>query len=131
MKIISLSSSEAGYACGVRLWMEKNLSMTNQLTGFFDYLITSFDSILQLLEHPNQHFTKQDITIESSLNGFKKHSVVFSKLHKLISIHDLSGNNSKNIDLFLEKWEVLHSSSDLRPFIFIYRAKTMKRRKLA
>ena len=49
MKIISLSSNEAGYACAVASSIKKYYKNTTK-TNFFDYLVVSIKSINQVLE---------------------------------------------------------------------------------
>ena len=49
MKIISLSSNTAGYACAIACIIKNKYYNNNYKTNFFDYLEISFTSIIQLL----------------------------------------------------------------------------------
>lgn len=103
--ISSLSSSESGYACGVKVWMKKNVPMyTDEPTQLFDYLICSLDCILFLQENPHFIFTREILDMEEEKNGFGKYTVNFKPpLPKLVSIHDLDTLTDEAISEFLDK----------------------------
>ena len=106
MKIISLSSNTAGYACAIACIIKNKYYNNNYKTNFFDYLEISFTSIIQLLSLENSSINN----ILSSKNIFSnrdsKKTVLFDNFDKIYSHHDLIENYSDNdFNIFIQKYE--------------------------
>lgn len=79
-KVISLSATRAGFACGTSVSIKKLFYNNNKETDFFDYLLSSMKSVNEILVgNPIQ------------LNNFcNKNGVIsFEKFHHLHTVHDL------------------------------------------
>ena len=100
MKIISLSSDKAGFACAVATSIKKYYN-NNYQTNLFDYLVCNLNDINNLLEFNNIDLLTSNLNISQIDN---KSIVNFENFENLISYHDL--NNPYSIEdytKFIEK----------------------------
>ena len=102
MKIISLSSDKAGFACAVATSIKKYFN-NNYQTQFFDYLVCSLNTINNILKINN---------CDSIINNFEitpindKSCVKFKNYDNLISYHDLPNPyNMNDYNNFIEKYK--------------------------
>ena len=106
MKIISLSSTIAGPACGVACSIKKYFYNNTYMTNIFDYLEISLLSINQIL-----YMKEDDINYLSSNNTLKKNidgamTVKFENFDKIYSHHDLHENyTEEDYNNFIEKYK--------------------------
>jgi hypothetical protein len=106
MKIISLSSSSAGYACAVGECIKKKFYNNEYQTNMFDYLEISLLSIIQVLYLNNDdiNYLHHNNDIIMNKNGDK--TVIFKNFDKMISYHDLKNNyNENDYKEFIEKYK--------------------------
>jgi len=102
MKIISLSSDKAGFACAVATSIKKYYN-NNYQTQFFDYLVCSLNTINNILKINQCDNIINNLEI-TPIND--KSCVNFKNYDNLISYHDLL--NPYNIDdynNFIEKYK--------------------------
>ena len=86
MKIISLSSNKAGYACAVATSIKKYMQHVECPTQFFDYLVCNLQDIYSILNTTNINSILESLEI----TPYNEKSVVnFKKMQNLISYHDL------------------------------------------
>ena len=96
MKIISLASHNAGYACAIACIIKQNYYNNNCNTNFCDYLEISFKSIVQLLSLENLSINNILSSKNIILNKDNKSTVLFDNFDKIYSHHDLIENYSEN-----------------------------------
>jgi hypothetical protein len=96
MKIISLSSHNAGYACAVACIIKQKYYNNNCNTNFCDYLEISFKSIVQLLSLENLSINNKLSSKNIISNKDSKNTVLFDNFDKIYSHHDLIQNYSEN-----------------------------------
>jgi len=101
MKIISLSSNEAGYACAVASSIKKYYKNTTK-TNFFDYLVVSIKSINQVLETNNMEILRSNFTIQPTIDNLME--VKWLNYDKMISYHDLKKNDESHLENFKTKY---------------------------
>ena len=101
---ISLStSSTGGYACAVRLSIDKYATKQNEIqneTQFFDWIRVSMKSVNQVLEN-------QPILFESNYiypNGLNTTTMTFKNFDHMISVHDIIEFNHNSINEITEKY---------------------------
>jgi hypothetical protein len=89
-----------GYACQIRRVIENHYYKESIETNFFDWLMTSMRSVIELLDRlPNYRFSTDNMLIEfDELATPETIRVRFTDFNDLISIHDLH----KEIQIFEE-----------------------------
>ena len=85
MKIISLSSNKAGFACAVATSIKKYYN-NNYQTQMFDYLVCSLNTINNILKTNNVNNIINNLEITPIDD---KSCVKFKNYDNLISYHDL------------------------------------------
>ena len=83
-RVISLSATKGGFACGTSVAIKKLFYKNNKETDFFDYLLTSMKSINEIL-------CGKPIKFDN--HCYNSHIISFSNFHHLHSIHDLDKYN--------------------------------------
>jgi len=102
MKIISLSSDKAGFACAVATSIKKYYN-NNYQTQFFDYLVCSLNTINNILKTNNCDNLINNFDITQIDN---KSCVKFKNYDNLISYHDLPNPyNITDYNNFIEKYK--------------------------
>ena len=102
MKIISLSSNKAGFACSVATSIKKYYN-NNYETQFFDYLVCSLNTINNVLQTTVYDNIINHLEI-TPIND--KSSVLFKNYDNLISYHDLKNPyNILDYNNFIEKYK--------------------------
>ena len=101
MKIISLSYSEAGYACSIGTSIKIKYKLT---TNFFDYLVVDMSTINEILNLSNLELLLSNYEI-NKIKNYEYNSVTNKNFKKFISYHDLKNNyNEKDIQIFKNKY---------------------------
>ena len=88
MKIISLSYSEAGYACSIGTSIKIKYNLT---TNFFDYLVVDMSTINEILNLSNLELLLSNYEI-NKIKNHEYNSVTNKNFKKFISYHDLKNN---------------------------------------
>ena len=102
MKIISLSSDKAGFACAVATSIKKYYN-NNYQTQIFDYLVCSLNTINSILKTTNYNDIINNLEITPIDN---KSCVKFKNYDNLISYHDLLNPYTKSDYInFIEKYK--------------------------
>ena len=102
MKIISLSSNKAGFACAVATSIKKYYN-NNYQTQMFDYLVCSLNDINNILKTNNDNNIINNLEITPIDN---KSCVKFKNYDNLISYHDLLNPYTKSdYNNFIEKYK--------------------------
>lgn len=102
MKIISLSSNKAGFACAVVTSIKKYYN-NNYQTQMFDYLVCSLNTINNILKTTNVNNIINNLEI-TPIND--KSCVKFKNYDNLISYHDLlNPYNINDYNNFIEKYK--------------------------
>lgn len=113
-----------GSACNVKYQIDK-YTKKSQPTNFFDWLMTSFESVNQLMSAPSITPYLDPATIKVDSSNHRK-SVTLSALHRCVSIHDIAGRCDKAaINAFVEKYtrryeRLLEEIRSGRKIVFIY-----------
>ena len=101
MKIISLSSNKAGFACAVATSIKKYYN-NNYQTQMFDYLVCSLNSINNILKTNNINNIINNLEITPIDD---KSCVKFKNYDNLISYHDLlNPYTTSDYNNFIEKY---------------------------
>ena len=127
-KMLELIS--VGEACGVRTNIDRYYKGYGyeQPTYFFDWLMTKFDSVNELLVcDPDDVFNRQNIRFEKDVETNKDH-VIFSCFTYMVSIHDKISADSVEADYtqfiqkYVRRYERLISriKSIDKPIVFIH-----------
>ena len=102
MKIISLSSNKAGFACAVATSIKKYYN-NNYQTQMFDYLVCSLNDINNILKTNNSDNIINNLEITPIDD---KSCVKFKNYDNLISYHDLLNPYTKSdYNNFIEKYK--------------------------
>lgn len=101
MKIISLSYSDAGYACSIATSINKRY---NTVSNFFDYLIVDMKTINDIFYLRNLELLLNNYNFE--VQGSKENiTVIWNNFSKMISYHDLKNNyDEKLLNNFKSKY---------------------------
>ena len=102
MKIISLASNKAGFACAVATSIKKYYN-NNYQTQIFDYLVCSLNTINSILKTTNYNDIINNLEITPIDN---KSCVKFKNYDNLISYHDLLNPYTiTDYNIFIEKYK--------------------------
>lgn len=122
-----------GSACNVKYQIDKYTNKS-QPTHFFDWLMTSFESVNQLMSATSiaPYLDPATFKVESK-NTITRHrrltihnTITFGALHSCVSIHDIVGKCDKAaINAFVEKYtrryeRLLEEIRSGRKIVFIY-----------
>jgi hypothetical protein len=122
-----------GNACNVKYQIDKHTNKS-QLTHFFDWLMTSFETVNQVMSATSiaPYFDPSTFKVESrttSIGPHKNtthHTVTLTALHGCVSIHDIVGKyDAAAINRFIEIYtrryaRLLDEIRSGRKIVFIY-----------
>jgi hypothetical protein len=101
MKIISLSASFGGPACGTASTIKEHFYNNNKITDFFDSLVVSMKSINEVLEGKKIEFDNNIYLV----NGCK--NIHFKNFDYMISAHDIQ-KVEENIDASFNQQNIIN-----------------------
>jgi hypothetical protein len=119
-----------GAACNVKYQIDKH-TKNSQVTHFFDWLMTSFESVNQLMSAASiePFLDPSTFTSEIRRDGKKipRYTITLTKFHSCVSIHDVAGRDYDKtvIDAFVEKYKrryerLMEEIKADRKTVFIY-----------
>jgi len=122
-----------GSACNVKYQIDKHTN-NSQPTHFFDWLMTSFETVNQLISATSiaPYLDPATFKVESRTSVTRprriitRSTITLSALHSCVSIHDIVGNYDKAaIDAFVEKYtrryvRLLEEIRSGHKIVFIY-----------
>ena len=118
-----------GAACNVKYQIDKHTN-SSQPTHFFDWLMTSFESVNQLISAPSIQPFLDPSTFKAEIrrNGKKipRHTITMTKFHSCVSIHDIGRlYDTTAINAFVEKYtrryeRLMEEIKSDRKIVFIY-----------
>ena len=105
MKIISLGASKAGYACGITDYLNKYNFKKER--GFFDYLTSSIQNIIDVINNRDIEFESCEISKFIIPNPTNNIFVKFKNFDNMISYHDFVDLTSESLNYWAFFYKII------------------------
>lgn len=101
MKIISLASQHAGYACATGNYISKYFYNDKKSREFFDLITVSMKSINEVLMSKNIEFEDKEVPYYRVPNSTDNIIVNFKNFNSMTSYHDLYNMSNESINYYI------------------------------